>query len=185
MYNGSANWQAIADVKNAVKIPVIANGDIRGVADAKRALELSGADGVMIGRACYGKPWLIAQISGELNNKKHLATPSIKEQKHIVLEHFNEMIKHYGAQVGISLAKKHIGWYSAGLKDSAEFRAKINIVGAHQGLNRGANSTDLQIENFENQCDLPKNSQRYFDEAAHEIKERIANFYDYQIALEG
>lgn len=160
MYNGSANWQAIAKVKEAVSIPIIANGDIRCVDDAKKALQLSGADGVMIGRACYGKPWLIAQISAQLNHQKEIATPPIEEQKNIVLAHFADMIEHYGAQVGISLAKKHIGWYSAGLKGSAEFRAKINTLGTYQ----------------ENQ----HNSQNY-DEAVSEISGRINDFYNQQI----
>jgi tRNA-dihydrouridine synthase B len=122
----------IRKVKDAVKIPVIANGDIKNVDDAKRALELSGANGVMIGRACYGKPWLINQISQQLsakeNNKEDFVIPSIAEQKIIVLNHFGEMIEHYGEQVGVMLARKHIGWYSSGLRNGAEFRAKINTL---------------------------------------------------------
>ena len=132
MYNGSANWELIRNVKDAVKIPVIANGDIKNVDDAKRALELSRADGVMIGRACYGKPWLINQISQQLsakeNNKADFVIPSIAEQKIIVLNHFDEMIEHYGQLVAIPLARKHIGWYSSGLRNGAEFRAKINTL---------------------------------------------------------
>ena len=129
MYNGNANWELIAKVKEAVKIPVIANGDIKSSQDARQALELSGADGVMIGRACYGKPWLINQISQELKNNCNVnLTPSIKEQKQIVLDHFNDMIYHYGEQSAVPLARKHIGWYSSGLKGSAEFRAKINTM---------------------------------------------------------
>lgn len=160
MYNGSANWHAIANVKKAVSIPVIANGDIKSTQDAKNALEYSGADGVMIGRACYGKPWLISQINAELRNQNAIPTPAIYDQKHIVLNHFNKMIEHYGAQVGISLAKKHIGWYSSGLKGSAEFRAKINTLGTYG----------------EGQQNTYK-----FDEAVEEIKSRIVDFYDSQI----
>ena len=160
MYNGSANWHAIANVKKAVSIPVIANGDIKSTQDAKNALEYSGADGVMIGRACYGKPWLISQINAELRNQNAIPPPAIYDQKHIVLNHFNKMIEHYGAQVGISLAKKHIGWYSSGLKGSAEFRAKINTLGTYG----------------EGQQNTYK-----FDEAVEEIKSRIVDFYDSQI----
>jgi tRNA-dihydrouridine synthase B len=160
MYNGKANWHEIAKVKNAVAIPVIANGDIRNVEDAKLALNFSGADGVMIGRACYGKPWLIAQISSQLNGKKLVETPSLLEQKNIVLEHFTQMIEHYGAQVGISLAKKHIGWYSSGLAGSADFRAKINMSGSYS--------------------ESQKNSENYFLEASEEIKNSIVDFYEKQ-----
>lgn len=131
MYNGSANWHEISKVKEAVKIPVIANGDIKSAEAAKIALAQSKADGVMIGRACYGKPWLISQINSELAGESQIPTPSLIEQKLIVIDHFLEMIEHYGVQTGISLAKKHIGWYSSGLKDSAEYRAKINLTGTN------------------------------------------------------
>jgi tRNA-dihydrouridine synthase B len=128
MYNGSANWELIGKTKEAVTIPVIANGDIKNSADAKKALDLSGADGVMIGRACYGRPWLIHQITEELMGKNNIVLPTIAEQKLIILCHFDDMIKHYGAEVAVPLARKHIGWYSSGLKGSADFRAKINTL---------------------------------------------------------
>lgn len=134
MYNGNANWELISRTKEAVKIPIIANGDIKNSADAKKALELSKADGVMVGRACYGKPWLIAQINAELKGEKTVEAPPILEQKKIVLNHFNEMIDHYGEQVAIPLARKHIGWYSAGIKGSADFRAKINTTNGAQNV---------------------------------------------------
>ncbi len=140
MYNGNANWELIAKTKEAVKIPLIANGDIRNSEDAKKALELSKADGIMIGRACYGKPWLIAQINAELKGQK-ITIPNIEEQKNIVLNHFAEMLDHYGEQIAIPLARKHIGWYSSGLKGSADFRAKINIT-------QGADNVRDVIEKF-------------------------------------
>ncbi len=147
MYNGSANWQLIAKTKEAVKIPIIANGDIKNSADAKMALELSKANGVMVGRACYGKPWLISQINAELKNQQ-IVIPSIEEQKNIVLNHFQEMIEHYGEQTAIPLARKHIGWYSSGLKGSAEFRAKINIT-------QGAKNVQNLVEEFyDTQCQI-------------------------------
>ncbi|MDX2083655.1 MAG: tRNA dihydrouridine synthase DusB [Rickettsiales bacterium] len=141
MYNGNANWQLIAQTKQAVKIPVIANGDIKDFATAKKALELSKSDGVMIGRAVYGKPWLIAQITAQLKGEEKDLTPTIEQQRSIVLNHFNEMIDHYGEQTAIPLARKHIGWYSSGLKSSSEFRAKINIT-------QGAQNVRTVIEKF-------------------------------------
>ena len=119
---------------------------------------------LLIGRACYGKPWLIAQISAQLSGKKIVETPSLLEQKNIVLEHFTQMIEHYGAQVGISLAKKHIGWYSSGLAGSADFRAKINISGSFSASQ--------------------KHSENYFLEASEEIKESIVDFYEKQFENE-
>lgn len=141
MYNGSANWELISGVKDAVKIPVIANGDIKSTSDAKKAIELSGADGVMIGRACYGRPWLINQISQELKGLDVDPDPSIAQQKEIVLNHYAEMIKHYGEVTAVPLARKHIGWYSGGLKNSSEFRAKVNTT-------QGADNVRKIIENF-------------------------------------
>ncbi len=134
MYNGHANWQLIARTKEAVKIPVIANGDIKNVEDAKEALSLSGADGVMVGRACYGKPWLIAQINATLSGRTPIEAPSLIDQKQIVLNHFAEMVDYYGQQTAIPLARKHIGWYSSGLKGSAEFRAKVNITQGYDNV---------------------------------------------------
>ncbi len=146
MYNGNANWELISRTKETVKIPVIANGDIKNSEDAKRALELSKADGVMIGRAVYGKPWLISQVTSELKGEAPIATPSIEQQKKIVLNHFNEMIDHYGETTAIPLARKHIGWYSAGIKSSSEFRAKINTT-------QGADNVRAEIERFyDNAC---------------------------------
>jgi len=134
MYNGSANWELIRNTKDVVKIPVIANGDIKNVDDARRALLLSKADGVMIGRACYGKPWLISQINAALRGEALIETPNLSTQKEIVVSHFDKMIDHYGEQTAIPLARKHIGWYSAGLKSSAEFRAKINITSGSKNV---------------------------------------------------
>jgi tRNA-dihydrouridine synthase B len=128
MYNGNANWELISKTKEAVKIPIIANGDIKNSVDAKKALELSKADGVMVGRACYGKPWLINQINQELKGEAVDIVPTLEEQQKIILKHFDEMIDHYGEQVAIPLARKHIGWYSGGLRNSSEFRAKVNIT---------------------------------------------------------
>ena len=126
MYRGNANWEFIRKVKNIVDIPVIANGDIKSFIDAQQALEKSGADGIMIGRGCYGKPWFINQVGSFLKNRQISPDPSKKIKKEIILEHFNEIIEYYGKEVGVRLARKHLGWYSSGIENSAEFRMNIN-----------------------------------------------------------
>lgn len=125
-YTGSANWQFISKVKDAVKVPVIANGDIKCFDSATEALKLSGADGIMIGRGCYGKPWLIAQVSHYLETGEKLEDISYNEKLQTVLAHYDAMLEHYGEENGTRIARKHLGWYSSGMRNSGEFRASIN-----------------------------------------------------------
>jgi tRNA-dihydrouridine synthase B len=125
-YTGKADWGFISKVKNSVKIPVVANGDIVCFNSAKEALQKSGADGIMVGRGAYGKPWLISQIAHFLKTGEKLPDPPLKEQLVIVLNHYDDMINYYGADAGVKLARKHLGWYSSGLPNSSEFRAFIN-----------------------------------------------------------
>lgn len=125
-YNGRADWNFIQSVKDAVSLPVIGNGDVVTVEDAQELLKASGADGVMIGRGTYGRPWFPKQVDHYLKTGQKLADPPLAEQMQIVLRHFEDMLGHYGSYRGVRIARKHLAWYSKGLPGSAEYRATIN-----------------------------------------------------------
>jgi len=126
MYTGRADWAFIRQVKDAVGIPVVANGDITSPDEAVACLEQSGADGVMIGRGACGRPWVLRQIADRLAGRGDGAEPSVAELKEIMVEHLEAMLSHYGVNAGLRNARKHVGWYSQGLPDSAGFRQSVN-----------------------------------------------------------
>ena len=125
MFKGKSDWEFIKNVKDAVKIPVIVNGDITNISELKKAQSLSCADGVMIGRGSYGRPWIFKEITENLSKNKNFKIPN-SFKKDIILEHFSNSLNHYGEEVGIKSFRKHLGWYSKSLENSNEFRCKIN-----------------------------------------------------------
>ena len=124
-FKGHADWSFIRQVKDVVQIPIIANGDIRSPQDAEECLKLSGADGVMIGRAAEGRPWLINQIKQYLESGKFVPNPTAEQIKSTVLKHYADILSHYGVGLGLRIARKHLCWYISGFQGAAELRAKL------------------------------------------------------------
>jgi len=128
-FTGTADWHAVRPVVEATSLPVLVNGDILSPADAKRALAASGARGVMVGRGAYGAPWMPGRIARFISSGRDAGDPGLAEQRAIALEHIDAMLAHYGRDLGLRNARKHIGWYlaSSGAPDVAvkSWRAKL------------------------------------------------------------
>ena len=158
MYLNTARYSLIKEVKQMLSIPVIANGDIDSPEKAKYVLDYTGADAVMIGRAAQGRPWIFREISHYLETGEHLAAPSIEEVKDVLLGHLSELYQFYGEYSGCRIARKHIAWYTKGLRSSNEFRqnmyqvettleqAKVVENYFNQLLDQGYIMSDVQVD---------------------------------------
>lgn len=128
MYKGSADWDAVQAVRDAITLPLIVNGDILTLEDAKTAIDKSGADGVMIGRGCCGRPWFLSQVMAYLRGQDVPHTPNLAEQLSIIIRHYDAILEHYGEFKGVSLARKHLAWYITDINGAAECRNQINTM---------------------------------------------------------
>ena len=127
-YKGQAEYDTIAQVKRAVSVPVVANGDIDSPQKAQQVLQLTGADAVMIGRAAQGRPWLFREIHHYLAHGTLLASPLVAEVKRLLMRHLEEHYSLYGSFTGVRTARKHIAWYVQGLAGATEFRQHLNAI---------------------------------------------------------
>ena len=127
-YKGEAEYNTIAEIKSVIKIPVIANGDISSPDKAKQVLDYTQADGLMIGRAAQGNPWIFRQVNHFLTHGEYLAAPSVTEVRQTLIEHLYTLYDFYGDYTGVRMARKHIAWYSKGLRNGNSFRQQMNTL---------------------------------------------------------
>ncbi|WP_264754064.1 tRNA dihydrouridine synthase DusB [Acinetobacter venetianus] len=158
MYLNTARYELIKQVKETIHIPLIANGDIDSPEKAKYVLDYTGADAIMIGRAAQGRPWIFREIAHYLKTGEHLVAPDIAEVKDVLLGHLAELYQFYGEYSGCRIARKHIAWYTKGLRSSNEFRQSMykvestvdqaKVVEAYfdQLLDQGQRMSDVQVE---------------------------------------
>ena len=137
LYTGDAEYETIAAIKQAVSIPVLANGDIDSPQKAKAVLAATGADGLLIGRAAQGRPWIFREIEHYLRTGEQLPAPTLSEVEQILLEHLTALHAFYGDVMGVRIARKHVSWYLATLPGAKDFRAQFNRL----------DSTDAQCAN--------------------------------------
>jgi tRNA-dihydrouridine synthase B len=135
-YGGRADWRAVAEVKQAVRVPVIVNGDIIDAASARAALAQSGADAVMIGRGAYGRPWIASALDNALNSNTDIAEPGVASRLGIALQHFTDTLRFYGDALGLKIFRKHLGWY-----------VEQTLYPADPALRRAAKARLCQIDN--------------------------------------
>lgn len=128
LYSGEAEYQTIAAIKQAVSIPVFANGDIDSPEKARQVLEATGVDGLLIGRAAQGRPWIFREIEHYLRTGRYLPAPTLEEVQSILLEHLAQLHVFYGDVMGVRIARKHVGWYLATLPGAREFRSRFNAL---------------------------------------------------------
>ncbi len=158
MYLNTARYELIKAVKQSINIPVIANGDIDSPEKAKYVLDYTGADAIMIGRAAQGRPWIFREIEHYLKTGTHLQAPKITEIREVLLGHLSELYQFYGEYSGCRIARKHIAWYTKGLRDSNAFRQSMYKVEStaeqaqvvadyfEQLLHHGQSLADVQVE---------------------------------------
>jgi tRNA-dihydrouridine synthase B len=146
-FRGEAEFETIAEVKSGVRIPVIANGDIATPEEARRVLQFTGADGIMIGRAAHGRPWIFREFLSFLNDGKEPTPPAAMEMRSVALEHLEGIYSLYGEELGVRIARKHIGWYTRGLPGGEAFRREaVQILSAPAQLAAVARFYDGLIE---------------------------------------
>ena len=133
-YSGKADWDIIRQVKEAVKIPVIGNGDVTSPESARQLLETTGCDGIMIGRGVQGNPWIFRQILHWMETGEEEPKPDLDEVKAMILRHARMLVDYKGAYTGIREMRKHVAWYTAGYPNSAKLRARVNEIESLEAL---------------------------------------------------
>ena len=141
MYLGSADWEAIGQIKAGIHIPVIGNGDVRTPEEAQKMLDVSGVDGIMIGRGAMGRPWIFREIAHYLKTGQHRDGPDPTEKQQVILNHFQQILEFYGPVIGNRLARKHLAWHTRGMVGGARFRERLNY-------SPDASSTEILLQDF-------------------------------------